>query len=135
MSGVVAIRTLPAICVHRCSVSQVWLHASSGKSGQSEVPLITQRLTFEWSALVQTSLVRDCACKQRWRRDRLDVPGELALEIEFCQFASQFHPFFALGFAWIFGRSVDFDFGLRLGNGDGLFRLGDIPPRLGFKAC
>ena len=26
-------RTLPTICVHRCNVSQVSLHAASGKSG------------------------------------------------------------------------------------------------------
>src|SRR5262245_48026757 len=33
MSGVSAMRTLPTTCVHRCSVSQVSLHAASGKSG------------------------------------------------------------------------------------------------------
>src|SRR6516162_8567229 len=33
MSGVSAMRTLPTICVQRCNVSQVSLHAASGKSG------------------------------------------------------------------------------------------------------
>src|SRR5689334_15495964 len=32
-SGVSAMRTLPTICVHSCKVSQVSLHAASGRSG------------------------------------------------------------------------------------------------------
>ena len=32
--------TLPATCVHNCSVSQVSLHASNGRSGQCEFQLI-----------------------------------------------------------------------------------------------
>src|SRR2546426_8199576 len=35
-SGVKAIRTLPTICVHRCSVSQVSLQADRGRSGQGD---------------------------------------------------------------------------------------------------
>jgi hypothetical protein len=39
-SGVQASRTLPAICVHNCSVSQVSFQALNGRSGQCEFQLI-----------------------------------------------------------------------------------------------
>src|ERR1700726_4266403 len=42
MSGVSAIRTLPTICVQRCNVSQVSLHAASGKSGHIGFSLTRQ---------------------------------------------------------------------------------------------
>src|ERR1700683_1056147 len=33
-------RTLPTICVHKCNVLQVSLHASNGRSGHCELSLI-----------------------------------------------------------------------------------------------
>ena len=33
-SGVSAIRVLPTICVHMCSVSQVCSHSANGRAGQ-----------------------------------------------------------------------------------------------------
>src|SRR5580698_5780385 len=152
MSGVVAIRTLPAIWVHRCSVSQAWLHASSGKSGQSEVPTITKRLAYRsvrqnsvmtsaaddpTAAVRDEPSVRDCARKQGRRRDRLkmfhDLMPKLALEAELCQFTGQLHPLAAFNLARIFGGQDGFGSWLRLGDGDDAVCLTGVLPRLGFK--
>src|SRR5437868_10926527 len=54
-------RTLPAICVHRCNVSQVSLHAASGRSGHIAPSLIRNaRARLKESA---ASLQAECGTK------------------------------------------------------------------------